>query len=375
MLGNANFLKGEMIGMGRKAGSMASRKMKAGEILVKKLHKETLTADDVKTIMELDKDTFDAWIKRLCELYKEMNIPKLKKGTRFSFEKEWHSIFLTLLGSVTMHPKYNRDEKKHNHNMRGIEEYHKALKEQMGKYLSEEEKTLIQQTPPYVRSEIQGLLIDEIDRKMAGISTQIQNMPEELRIDVLMSINKKMDEWQLYLSTVDANHRLKRYLERRGLPEKLKREQLAYQQSLDQMLIEWLSWSIEAKESWSGYEQVTYEIEMTNDFLESEEALEAGYHEQVVEFNRTNADETIRKLVEDTRNIIINEPSNKEIVERVVAALADIDLPLVSVVKTAMEQVLVNLMYVDKEENKKRAEVRGFIDKLFYRNVLEELNK
>ena len=226
-----------------------------------------------------------------------------------------------------------------------------------------------------MRSEIQGLLINEIDRKIAGISTQIQIMPEELRIDVLMSINKKMDEWQLYLATVDANHRIKRYLERRGLPEKMKREQLAYQQSLDKMLIEWLCWSIEAKENWSGYEQVTYEMEMTNDFLESEEALEAAYHEQIVEFNRTNADETVRKMVEDARNIIINEPSNKEIVERVVAALADIDLPLVSVVKTAMEQVLVNLMYVDREENKKRAEVRGYIDKLFYRNVLEELNK
>ena len=226
-----------------------------------------------------------------------------------------------------------------------------------------------------MRSEIQGLLINEIDRKIAGISTQIQIMPEELRIDVLMSINKKMDEWQLYLATVDANQRMNRFLERHGFPEKMKREQLAYQQSLDKMLIEWLCWSIEAKENWSGYEQVTYEMEMTNDFLESEEALEAAYHEQIVEFNRTNADETVRKMVEDARNIIINEPSNKEIVERVVAALADIDLPLVSVVKTAMEQVLVNLMYIDREENKKRAEVRGYIDKLFYRNVLEELNK
>ena len=359
--------------MGRKAGSMASQKMKAGEILAKKLHKETLTADDVKTIMKLDKDTFDAWIKRLCELYEEMNIPKLKKGTRFSFEKEWHSIFLTLLGSVTMHPKYNRDEKKHNHNMRGIEEYHKVLREQMNKYLSEEEKTLIQQTPPYVRSEIQGLLIDEIDRKMAGISTQIQIMPEDLRIDVLTSINKKMDEWQVYLATVDANHRMKRYMERRGLPEKIKRELLAYQDSLDQMLVNQLCGSIEAKESWSGSEQVT--DEMANDFLESQEAIEAVYHEQIVDFNRTSADETMRKLVEDVRNIIINEPSNKEIVERVVAALADIDLPLVSVVKSAMEQVLVNLMYVDKQENEKRAKVRIYMEKLLYKNVLEELNK
>lgn len=359
--------------MTRKARIKMEKSMTTSEILKSKLHKEPLTAADIKTLMNLDKDRFDAWIKRLCELYKEINFEKMKKGRSFSFETDWHSIFLTLLDSISVHPKYNRDEKKHDTTMKGIGEYHKIIKEKIEKYFSEDEKNAIRQSPPYIRSELQEELMQEIDRKLAGISTQIQLMPDDLRFEVLATINAKMDDWDLYLATLNSNYRLKRVREQRGLSEKAKQELLAYQEPLDQMLVRYLCWSMGEQANWVEAEKMI--DRMTNDSDIEQEKIEALYRELIANPRRISTSEEMCKAVAEVRDKIINEPSNREIVEKVLQALDGVDSPRVSIIKDAMYASLNLLVIVENKNEEAYIKMRNYMDKLLYENVLEKINK
>lgn len=359
--------------MVREARLKMEKSMTANEILKSKLHKEPLTSADIEILMNIDKELFAAWRRRLCELYKGINCEKMKKGKAFSFETAWQSIFLTLLDSISAHPKYNRDEKKHDTTMKGVGEYHKTIKEKIEKYFSEEEKNAIRQSPPYIRSELQEELMRGIDRKLAGISTQIQLMPDELRFEVLATINAKMDEWDLYLATLNANHRLKSLREQHGLSEKARQDLLAYQESLDQMLVRHLCWSVEGKADWVEAEKML--DSMTNDSDIEQEMIGTLYRELIANPSRISADEEMRKAVAEARDKIINEPSNREIVEKVLQALEDVDSPRVSIIEDAMYASLNLLVLVDNKNEETHVKIRKYMNKLLYENVLEKINK
>lgn len=343
------------------------------EILQEKLHQENLNATDIKKILYLDKDSFEAWMQRMCELYQELNAEKFKEGKYFKFKPDWHALFLVLFGAITTHPEYHRDTIKQNVTMDGISSYHKKLKDNMNEYMNEEEKLEIKASPSYIRSELQTLLVDEINLKMAKISATIQMMPEDLRFRVLAGVNEAMETWNLHLAQMTANHLVKRAMDDRGLDDRTKHEMKTYRQSFDHMLAERLRWAVECQKDWKDAES---ELDvMINDSQEEQDAINALFKELIADPWRMGADNEIRELLEETKKSILREPSNAVIVEKVLHALDGVDDDRVQIIRLAMEQALITLQVADEESSKARAKARRALDDMLHNYFLKNFLK
>ena len=359
--------------MGRNPRTPKKPPMTKQEILQEKLHKEPLTASDVKTIFNLDKDTFEAWMLRMREIYEELNAISFKKGKYYDFKPDWQSPYLVLFGAVFDHPRYHRDISKQDVSMEGRSKYLKKLKEGMEKYMTDDEKLEIKATPSYIRSEVETLLVDEINKKIARISATIQMMPEDLRFRVLAGVNESMETWNLHLSQMTANHLMKTAMDERSLDDKTKHEMRAYRRPLDHMLAEQLKWAVERETEWRECEK---EIDaMTSDTEEEQAFINALYKELIIEPWRATAGSEIWKMIEETRKTILKEPSNAAIVKKVLEALEGVDDSRAQIIRVAMEQALITVQVADEESSKSRAEIRKSLDKLMYDHILSTMKK
>lgn len=347
--------------MGRSARIKIEKVKTDKDILQEKLHLETLTGTDVKKLLSLDKDAFEAWMQRMCELYTNLNADNFKEGKYFKFRPDWHTLFLVIFGAIADHPEYNRDTIKQNVTMDGISSYYKKLKDNMNKYMNEEEKLAIKASPSYIRSEIETLLVDEINGKLARISAAIQIMPEDLRFRVLAGANEAMETWNLHLAHMIANNQIKRVMDERGLDDETKHEMRTYHQSFDRMLIERLKWAVECQKD-----------TMPTDSEEELYIINALSKELLVDPWRMSADTEMRNLIEETKKKILKEPSNVTIVEKVLHSLEGLDDARVQIIRNTMEQALITLQVADEESSKARAKVRMALDEMLHNYVLKK---
>lgn len=234
---------------------------------------------------------------------------------------------------------------------------------------------------PYIRSELEELLTASIRKNFSSISGLIQEMPDDLRFEILASINKKMEQTILNLSAKSANYDNVNNWESNDLNEALKHEMHMEYSSFDNMCAQKLKYLLEHKnEIEDENQQMAAQKEAEkfldllackNDSAEEQAAVNALFDRLVIEPWRNDINTEIKKSINIARNTILSEISNAEIIEKVKKALDGVDHTKVAVIRETMEKILISLKFAEKDNEIFRAEAKKYLDKMLYAAVKE----
>ena len=370
--------------MFRKARFVEKKHLTREEIIKQKLHKEPLTSDDIITLLFLSKDKFKPWIDRLCELYPEIDKNLFKEGNVFKFPPYLHSVFLVLFGNIDSHPDFIRSAgTARPHRWDEYINYYKKQKESMQEFMPEEEIYEIKYKYPYIRSELEELLANAIKENFNSISVLIQKMPDDLKFQVLASINNTMEQLILSLSTEQANYDNVNKWDGKDINETLKHEMEMQYTSFDNMLAVHLKWLLEHKNEMQEKVDKEADIQDDRNDLDSiyrkydskkeQYIVDALFDRLAIEPWRNMLDNDIKRNVSIVRNAVLSEPSNKEVIKKVMQALEGIDQGKAKVILKTMEKALISLELAEKNNEAFRAEAKKFLDKMYY-DAVKEIN-
>lgn len=372
--------------MFRKPRTDKAKYLSREEIIAQKLHKEALTSDDVIRLLFLSKDKFKPWIDRMCELYPEIDKNCFKEGKNFKFPPYLHSIFLVLFGNIDSHPDFIRNTvNTKNYSWDERINYYQKLKDSMQKFMTEDEIYDIKFRFPYIRSELEKLLSDSIRKNFSSISGLIQEMPDDLRFQILASINNTMEQTILSLSAELSNYDNVNKWEGKDLSEALKHEMHMEYSPFDSMCALHLKCLLEHKNEMQEETNKIAAKQEAENFLDLIEckfdtdkehaAIEALFNRLVIEPWRNEINNEIKESIATVRKAILSEPSNAELINRVLQALDGVDQNKVDIIRKTMEKTLISLEVAEKNNEIFRAEAKKYLDKMLYEFVKEKYSK
>lgn len=370
----------------RKPRTGKAKDLSREEIITQKLHKEALTSDDVIKLLFLSKDKFRPWIDRMCELYPDIDKNQFKEGKNFKFPPHLHSIFLVLLGNMDRHPDFIRNTvEAKNHSWDERIKYYKELKDSMQKFMTEEEIYEIKFRFPYIRSELEELLADSIRKNFSSISGLIQEMPDDLRFQILASINNTMEQTILSLSAELANYDNVNKWEGKDLSEEQQHQMHMEYSSFDSMcalhlksLLEYKDEIQEEADKIAAKQEAEKYLDLISCKFDSDEehaAINALFDRLVIEPWRNEINNEIKESIASARKAILSEPSNAELIKRVLQALDGVDQNKVDIIRKTMEKTLISLEIAERDNETFRAEAKKYLDKMLYDFVKEKFRK
>lgn len=365
-------------------------------VMNNKLNQEALDSQDIKEIIydevnekgTLPDDNYKNHMKRFIEIYKYGGgTNTFKESNRqYKFEKEWHGLFLVLFDTLRDNPKFSRDEIKQVETIGLVRKFNNKLVEAIKEYLPEDQKEYIKQHPAYKSIIAEQNMYKKIEYNLQIVFGNMASMPTLQRIKNLVDFN---DGLGMIADNIVQNNSYYIHKTNAELSNANEEEKIEKYQELLSSLEELIDYELKLRlYNRKGKELETFDqdslIEAMDELKDDEDygsimkslhlTKELSFGETINDPEEKKMVEKINRAIEESVKDILEEETNKEILEKVYNVLDGGSFKEESLKRT-LEQMITYMSVTDQNIIEKSRGIRRIINMIMYNTTLIQASR